>query len=361
MSKRVKVNLGARSYTITIGHALPVGTSIGNAKGVRALLVSDRHVDPLYGAACARRLAARGMRVARAVIPAGESSKSLSQLERLYDTAAGMRLDRSSVVVALGGGVVGDLAGFLAATYLRGVRLIQAPTSLLAMVDSSVGGKTGINLPQGKNLVGAFYQPVEVVADLDTLATLPDRQYRSGLAEVVKCGFIRDAGLLRLLETRADALLRRDPALIEEVVARCCRIKARVVGADEREDRLRAILNFGHTMGHAVENAAGYGRFLHGEAVAVGMAFALDVSVRHAGLAPRERDRGIALIRRLGLPVRAAGLPWKAVRAGMASDKKNRGGAPRFVLVEKPGSAIIGREVPEAELKRTYIEALCPT
>jgi 3-dehydroquinate synthase len=259
-------------------------------------------------------------------------------------------LDRRGVVVALGGGVVGDLAGFLAATWLRGVRLVQAPTTLLAMVDSSVGGKTGINLPQGKNLVGAFYQPVEVDIDLRTLATLPEREYRSGLAEVVKYGVIRDAGLFADLEAGADRLMARDVTLLADIVARCCRIKADVVAGDETESGPRAILNFGHTLGHALETVRGYGTWAHGEAVAAGMAYAGEVSIRRCGFPSDDNRRLRRLLERLGLPVdwRAGGdtaTDWAAMHAAMARDKKTQAGVVRFVLARRIGEAAFGCEV----------------
>ncbi|MEI6808893.1 MAG: iron-containing alcohol dehydrogenase, partial [bacterium] len=257
MSKQVHVKLGSRSYDILIGRNVTVGTSLKRRAGLKAMIVSDSNVDPLYGPRCERSLRAKGFETIRVTVPAGESSKSGRMVMELYNKAAELHLDRSSCIVALGGGVVGDLAGFIAATFLRGINFIQVPTSLLAMVDSSVGGKTGINLKQGKNLVGAFYQPVEVTADLSVLKTLPRREYVSGLAEVVKYGVIRDAAFFRMLEKNADRLLRRDSGLLEEVVARCCEIKAAVVSVDEREEGgERAVLNFGHTFGHALGDQA---------------------------------------------------------------------------------------------------------
>jgi len=362
MTRRVHVELGDRSYDITIGHKLPAGRAIKRPSGLKALIISDTNVGPVYGPRYAAAMKARGMNAVRIDVPAGEASKSWSQVLSLLEKAATLRLDRSSCVVALGGGVVGDLAGFVAATYLRGIPFIQVPTSLLAMVDSSVGGKTGVNLEQGKNLVGAFYQPMEVIADLSTLKTLPDREYTSGLAEVVKYGIIRDAGLFKLLERNIGGLLRRDDVLLGEVVARCCEIKAEVVAGDEREEKgLRAILNFGHTLGHAVENAAGYGTLLHGEAVSVGMVFALLLSAKEQGLSRQACQRAIALLSRLKLPlvVSHRQASWTRVRKSMGADKKTVGGRPRFVLVERIGSAIIGCEVEEQLLKATFSEVSC--
>ncbi|MBA4389026.1 MAG: 3-dehydroquinate synthase, partial [Verrucomicrobia bacterium] len=232
---KVHVELGDRSYDISIGEKMPIGTTLATERGLKALIISDSNVDPVYGKECESALEASGFITSRAVVPAGEASKDLKTVGLLYEQAIASGLDRSSVIVALGGGVVGDLAGFVAATFLRGVRLIQVPTSLLAMVDSSVGGKTGVNLPQGKNLVGAFYQPVEVVADMNRLGSLPEREYRSGLAEVIKYGVIWDAGLFRALEENVAGLICRDLEFLKAAVARCCEIKAEIVGMDEKE------------------------------------------------------------------------------------------------------------------------------
>jgi 3-dehydroquinate synthase len=357
MSRMVHVNLGERGYDINIGRGLS-SVVRSSSDGVTVLLVSDSNVDPLYGDACADVLESLGFTVSRAVIPAGETSKSLECANRLFDQALAARLDRRSVIVALGGGVVGDLAGFVAGTYLRGVRLLQIPTSLLAMVDSSVGGKTGVNLPQGKNLVGVFYQPIEVAIDLDTLGTLPEREYLSGMAEVVKYGVIWDATLFRLLEEHVDALRARDPDVLETVVARCCEIKAEVVALDERESGVRAILNYGHTLGHAIENASGYGELLHGEAVAIGMAYAGAVSCRCHGFDVAASVRVNRLLADLGLPIGKGRLPtsvtWESLRDAMAADKKARRAIPTFVLAEKIGSVVFNCEVPEAVLEGAF-------
>ena len=358
MSRDVQVRLGERSYPIRIGRGLlpRLGEACAAAGlGRSGLVVTDGHVGPLYARTCTDSLAAAGFVVQALELPPGESSKAWNFLLSLYGRALEAGLDRRSFVVALGGGVVGDLAGFMAATYLRGIAFVQAPTSLLAMVDSAVGGKTGINLPQGKNLVGAFHQPVLVQADLSTLATLPARELAAGLAEVVKYGVIRDAAFFARLEALAPELRAARPEALEEIVARCCELKAEVVGLDEREGGLRAILNFGHTLGHAVEKAAGYGGgFLHGEAVAVGMVYASQLSVQLAGLAPAEHERLRALLLALGLPVAAPGLAWPELRAAMAVDKKSEGRVPRFVLAGRIGSATPGREVPERALEEAW-------
>lgn len=357
MPTSVRVELGARSYAIRIGTGLLAGLGAAcreRGLGPSCLVVSDAHVDPLYGDAAGRSLAAAGFAPAREVVPAGESSKSLERLSGLYDSAVNRGLDRKSFVVALGGGVVGDLAGYLAATYLRGIAYVQVPTSLLAMVDSSVGGKTGINRPQGKNLVGAFHQPALVLTDLAALRTLPSREYVSGLAEVVKYGVISDAVFFQSLEKDRAALKAADPACLERVIARCCEIKADVVSRDEREGGLRAILNFGHTVGHAIEQVTGYGTYLHGEAVAMGMAFAARVSVRGAGLPGADAERLVRLLEDLGLPVRVPACGWSGIRQAMGVDKKTANGVPRFVLAESLGRATPGHEAGEGLLKEVW-------
>ena len=357
MATTIDVKLGERSYPIHIGRSLPLALMLDAKPGARVLMVADSNVDALHGESCQKSLSARGLEVMRAVIPAGESTKSLQWVDFLYNKAAEAGLDRSCVILALGGGMTGDLAGFVAATYLRGVRFIQVPTSLLAMVDSSVGGKTGINLEQGKNLVGAFYQPIEVDADLDLLKTLPRREYVSGLAEVVKYGVIWDASFLHLLEKHVPELLNRDPALLEKVVARCCQIKAEVVAMDEREIGPRAILNFGHTLGHAVEKVGGYGRWLHGEAVSIGMHYAARLSTRVKGFPAADADAVVGLLRMLGLPLRPeAGdmMEWPALREAMMSDKKTLKKRPRFVLAAKLGAVVTGCEVDEQVLAETW-------
>jgi 3-dehydroquinate synthase len=355
--RSVSVGLGARSYEILIGRELPVGGALCGEEDVRALVVTDSHVGPLYGRDCLDRLRAAGIDATLVTVPAGEASKSLAQLDGLYNAALDAGLDRRGVIVALGGGVVGDLAGLAAATYLRGVRLIQVPTTLLAMVDSSVGGKTAVDLPRGKNLVGAFHQPIQVVADLRTLGTMAERDYAAGLAEVVKYGAIRDAVFFGRLEADADAILGRDPAALVDVVARCCEIKAEVVGADETEGGLRAILNFGHTLGHALETVDGYGRWRHGEAVSMGMVYAAKVSEAVAGLDPAVTQRLSALLTRFGLPLRPAEPPsWDALRDAMAADKKSRGRVPRFVLAPELGRVEFGCAVPEGTLQAVYGE-----
>jgi 3-dehydroquinate synthase len=363
MSNIVHVDLAERGYDILIGCGVPVGSTVEGLSGARALVVSDSHVDPLYGADCQAMLEGDGWSVRRLVVPAGEASKSLDSMRLVYDAAIEAGIDRRGIMVALGGGMIGDLTGFAAATFLRGIRFIQIPTTLLAMVDSSVGGKTGVNIPRGKNLVGCFHQPIEVVADLDRLRSLPPREFASGLAEVIKYGIIWDATFFKFLEEHADGIVQRDPSLLERMVARCCEIKSEVVAIDEREAGVRAILNFGHTFGHALENAAGYGAWLHGEAVAVGMVFAAEVSVRHCKFPADDAGRLRSLLARFGLPVRLEGaareIPWGLLKSAMGTDKKNERGAPRFVLAERLGSVVFGCEVPPDELEETYGGLLC--
>ncbi len=353
----VNVQLGERSYPIRIGAGalaeLP-GLCRERLAGSHVLLVADSTVDALYGDRVAQGLAGAGFAVARATVPPGEATKSIEWFGRLCECAADARLDRTSAIVALGGGVVGDLAGFVAAAYLRGVQLVQAPTTLLAMVDSAVGGKTGVNLPQGKNLVGAFHQPALVAADTDVLQTLPKRELAAGMAEVIKHGIIRDAGLFAFCERSMDALLSGDSAALTHVIARSCEIKAAVVGADERESGERAILNFGHTLGHAIEQATGYGAYLHGEAVGIGLVFAARLSARVFGLPPADAGRIRAVVARAGLPVSAPDLAWAEVRRAMAVDKKGAAGTPKFVLARRIGEVEYGVAVPEAVLEEVW-------
>jgi 3-dehydroquinate synthase len=292
-------------------------------------------------------------------VPAGEGSKSLATAGELYEQLATLAADRKTPVVAVGGGVVGDLAGFVAATYNRGLPLLMVPTTLLAMVDSSVGGKVGINLPQGKNLVGAFHQPAAVWIDTSFLATLPDREYRSGLAEVVKYGVILDAELFAWLEQNADAVLAREPAAVGRVVARSCRLKADVVERDEREETgLRMVLNYGHTFAHAFEAVGGYGAWLHGEAVAAGMMCASRLAERRGLIQAEVTERQAALLTRFGLPT-ARRPEWDADRLieAMRRDKKNVGGRLRFVLPTRLGQVAPFDDVPEAEAREVLAAA----
>jgi 3-dehydroquinate synthase len=310
-------------------------------------------VAPLYAPAALGSLSAAGFQPELLTVPAGETSKNLQTVHACYDQLATHRLERKSFLVALGGGVIGDLTGFVAATYLRGIPFVQVPTSLLAQVDSSVGGKTGVNLKAGKNLVGAFYQPRLVLCDLNTLRTLPPREFRAGLAEVIKYGIIYDAALFRRLERQLPRLLQLDSSLLGSVVARCCEIKAEVVSQDETESGLRAILNFGHTIGHAIEATAGYGRYLHGEAIAIGQVAAAKLSARRLGLSAREVDRVTALLQAAGLPTHIRLTPQKRRRLlqAMRLDKKVAAGNIKFVLAERIGKVRWGQSVAQPVLE----------
>lgn len=357
MARTIQVDLGDRTYPIIIGPGLlaEVGAACG-AQGCAGacLVVSDEQVDAHYGDAVVASLRRAGIEAGRVVIPAGEPSKDGGQVNRVYAAALAAGLGRSSFMIALGGGVVGDLAGFAAATFLRGIPYVQVPTTIVAMVDSAVGGKTGINLPQGKNLVGSFWQPAAVIADLDTLSTLPDREFRSGLAEVVKYGVIRDAPFFDWLERERDHLLGRDSGCLAEVVERSCVNKAAVVEADEREGGLRAILNFGHTLGHAVEKVAAYGTFLHGEAVAIGMVYAARLSEGVLGLPAADRGRLEVLLGGIGLRLAAPDLAWPDLRQAMSVDKKSEDRRPRFVLAERLGTAQFGCAVDDNLLEEVW-------
>ncbi len=361
MSETVKVNLGDRSYNISIGRNLPVGTSLKSEQNVKAMIVSDSSVTPFYGLKCQKALQAQGIESTITPVPAGEASKNIQCAAMLYEKALECGLDRGSIIVALGGGMVGDLAGFVAATFLRGIRFIQVPTTLLAMVDSSVGGKTGVNLPKGKNLIGAFHQPIEVVADLDTLSTLPAREYISGLAEVVKYGVIWDRTFFEKIENNIQNILDRHPDILEQIIKRCCEIKAEIVAMDEKELGVRAILNFGHTIGHCVESLSGYGKYLHGEAVAIGMAYAGKLSVSEKNFAPDDCNRMIHLLSGLGLPtsIKENKPDWNNLNSTMLKDKKGRNNKPKFVLAEKLGSVLFGCEIPTETIKHLWLEEKC--
>ena len=349
--RTVKVPLGNRSYNIVIGRGLLKGLGVACQKlklGARCAVISDSNVARRFGKAAQQSLARAGFDALLIVVPAGETAKSLKTVQACYDRLARHRLERKSFIVALGGGVVGDLAGFVAATYLRGIPFVQVPTTLLAQVDSSVGGKVGVNLQAGKNLVGAFHQPRLVLCDFDTLRTLPVREYRSGVAEIIKYGIIYDAALFQKLERDLPKLLKRDPKTLADVVARCCEIKAEVVGQDETDGGLRAILNFGHTIGHALEAISGYGKYLHGEAIAIGQVAAAELSARLTGLPVADVGRIRVLFQRAGLPVavKLDASARKRLLAAMKLDKKVSGGEIKFVLAGRIGKVEHGRNVP---------------
>ena len=351
--KSVRVALGERSYAIHSPASYPGGVGRLAREAVpgaaAALVVFDPHTRP-HGEAVAAALVDAGWRVFTTEVPAGEGAKSLAELANLYDALALIPADRSTLVVPVGGGVVGDLTGLAAATFNRGLPMLMVPTTLLAMVDSSVGGKVAVNHAAGKNLIGAFHQPVAVWVDVATLDTLPGRDYRSGLAEVVKYGVALDAEFFARLEQLADRLASRDAGAVGEVVSTSCAIKARVIEADERElTGLRAVLNYGHTFAHAFEAVGGYGAMLHGEAVSAGMACAAELAAR-LGRVPRELViRQNSLLTRLGLPTtRPVDAPPAHLIASMRRDKKSVAGALRFVLPSRLGHAELVAGVPES-------------
>ncbi len=350
----VRVELGPRSYDIALTTNNPTGIGAfarQRARGSLALIVSDEHVRP-HAESVAAAMTAAGFRTSLAVLPAGEATKSLATTSQLYDRLADQLADRKTLVVAVGGGVIGDVAGFAAATFNRGLPFLQVPTTLLAMVDSSVGGKVGVNHPKAKNLIGAFHQPVGVWIDTAMLDTMPPREFRSGLAEVVKYGVILDAEFFRYLEGNADAILRRDPAAIRHIVGRSCRLKADVVEKDEREETgLRAILNYGHTFAHAFETAAGYGTWLHGEAVAAGMVCASRLAERRGLVGAELTNRQCELLRRFQLPTTPEAWPVESLLATMRSDKKALAGKLRFILPRRLGKVAMFDDVPEADVR----------
>lgn len=359
--RTVKVELGPRSYPILIGQNLldKSGAECRRLQlGRRCAIISDQNVAPLYAEGVCRSLEAAGFEPFLIVVPAGEPSKKLRTVHACYDQLAAQKLERKSFIVTLGGGVVGDLAGFVAATYLRGIAFVQIPTTLLAQVDSSVGGKVGVNLSAGKNLVGAFHQPRLVLCDLNTLKSLPAREFRSGIAEVIKYGIIYDARLFDKIDRGLPKLLGLDPALLEAIVARCCEIKAEVVGQDETESGVRAILNFGHTIGHALEAISHFGKYLHGEAISIGQVLAARLSSELIAFPVQDADRIEQLFMRAGLPTRVSfrGQNLQALFNAMRLDKKVSGGEIKFVLAERIGKVRWGEKVPEPLLAQILAE-----
>ena len=347
----VPIALGDRSYPILIGAGLLADPATwapqANRRAV-ALLVTNTTVEPLYAATLAQALAPHFARVRTLALPDGEAHKDLAHLNLIFDELLGQKADRRTVLYALGGGVVGDMTGFAAACYMRGVPFVQVPTTLLAQVDSSVGGKTAVNHPLGKNMIGAFYQPRQVVCDLAVLDTLPEREMSAGLAEVIKYGASIDIDFLAWLERHIDALRSRDRAALAHAIRRCCEIKAHVVGADENEAGLREILNFGHTFGHAIEAGMGYGAWLHGEGVGCGMVMAAALSARLGLIDEAFARRVESLVARAGLPVRGpSSLSPTRYLELMRVDKKAQGGDIRFVLLTGEGHATV-RTAPEA-------------
>ncbi|HYP82368.1 3-dehydroquinate synthase [Variovorax sp.] len=356
--QRVEIELGERSYSILIGQGLLSDPQSydGLPAATSALIVTNTAVGPLYAEALRARLVSRHASVNVLELPDGERHKDWATLNLIFDALLGRASDRKCVLYALGGGVVGDMTGFAAACYMRGVPFVQVPTTLLAQVDSSVGGKTAINHPLGKNMIGAFYQPQRVLCDLDTLRTLPPRELSAGLAEVIKYGPIHDMAFLDWIESNLPALMGRDPAALAYAVRRSCEIKAMVVGQDERESGLRAILNFGHTFGHAIESGLGYGEWLHGEAVGCGMVMAARLSQRLGGVDAAFVDRLTRLVEAAGLPVSAPALGTQRYLDLMRVDKKSEAGEIRFVLIEAPGRAVM-RPAPDALVREVLAES----
>ena len=352
----LQVDVGHSRYPIAIGPGLLTNTALldTHIRGRDLLIVTNAIVARLYLAKLTAGLV--GRRVAECILPDGEQHKTLQTAGWVFDALVAKKMNRDATVLALGGGVVGDIAGFAAASYQRGVGYVQIPTTLLAQVDSSVGGKTGVNHSGGKNLIGAFYQPQSVIADLDTLTTLPDRELRAGLAEVIKYGCVWDPLLFDWLDTHIPELLARDVDALAYAIARSCEIKATVVAKDEREQNLRAILNFGHTFGHAIEAATAYGTYLHGEAVGMGMLMAADLSHRLGLIDRHTQDRLRDILTRAGLPTAVPRIGAAKAKGLMQMDKKVLAGAVRLVLLEKLGRAILTADYPQKALDATLEE-----
>jgi 3-dehydroquinate synthase len=351
--QQLGIDLGERSYPILIGTGLlNDGALLALHIPARTLMiVTNEVVAPLYLQQL--KTALDGKRLFEIVLPDGEHTKSLGTLSKVFDAMVAARMNRDAAVVALGGGVVGDMAGFAAACYQRGVDYYQIPTTLLSQVDSSVGGKTAINHPGGKNLIGAFYQPRCVIADTEVLNTLPDRELRAGLAEVIKYGLVRDPEFFAWLENNVGKILARDPRALTYAIKRSCQMKAEVVGVDERELGLRAILNLGHTFGHAIENALGYGEWLHGEAVAAGMVLAAQMSMNMGWLPETDYTRTVTLLETSGLPIKAPSIGADKARELMGMDKKVLAGQLRLVLLQDLGHAVVTADYPPEALQIT--------
>jgi 3-dehydroquinate synthase len=352
VTQTLTVALGERSYPIHIGGGLlgQPGLIISHLPQKKVAIITNSTVGPLYLARLQRGLEEHGIAVVALTLPDGEIHKDWETLNRIFDALLENRCERGTALIALGGGVVGDLAGFAAAVYQRGVPFVQIPTTLLAQVDSSVGGKTAVNHPLGKNMIGAFYQPRVVVSDTDTLATLPPRELAAGLAEVIKYGLIRDSAFFDWLEANIQRLVKREPEALAYAIERSCAIKAEIVALDEREDGIRALLNYGHTFGHAIETALGFGKWLHGEAVAAGMVLAARLSSRLGLIGAAEVKRIADILARADLPVAAPELGLERYLELMGHDKKVQEGRIRFVLLERIGAASVSGDVPLAAL-----------
>ena len=353
----LSVALGSRSYPIHIGAGLIGSASLyaPHLKGGSAAIVTDKVVAPLYLQTVKEALGRA--RVTEIVVPEGEQAKSWQTLNRVFDALLKARCGRDTLVVALGGGVIGDLAGFAAAVYQRGVAFVQVPTTLLAQVDSSVGGKTAINHELGKNMIGAFHQPRAVISDVATLDTLPERELRSGIAEVIKHGLALDAAFVEWLEGNMEALLARERDSLIHAVRRSCELKARIVAEDEREAGARALINFGHSFGHAIEAGTGYGAWLHGEAISAGMVMATELSERLGNIEKNEVARVRELLKRAGLPVNGPALAPERLLELMALDKKAAKGKTRFVLLEGIGRAALRGDVDPAAVRQAIVAA----
>jgi 3-dehydroquinate synthase len=352
--RTLTVALGERSYPIHVGEGIlkRCGELLPALPSRRAVVVTNPVVAPLHLDVLQAALAAAGISNEVIVVPDGETHKDWATLYEIHTRLVELGAERSTTLIALGGGVIGDLGGFAAATYQRGIPLVQVPTTLLAQVDSSVGGKTAVNHPRGKNMIGAFHQPRAVISDTGTLRSLPDREYIAGIAEVIKCGAVRDVVLFEWLEANIDRLLARDPEAIEHAVIESCRIKADIVAADERESGVRALLNFGHTFGHAIEAATGYGSWLHGEAVAAGMILAAKLSQRVAGLPAAHAERLRSLVASAGgLPTNPPPFAIDRWLDLMAHDKKTQHGTARFVLLTALGAAVVHSDVAAQDLR----------
>ncbi len=351
-SSTLTVGIRDRGYPIHIGRGLisQVGELLDVNEGARAVVVTNALVASHYAKQLTSGLRARGAQIDVVMLPDGEAHKNWATLEDLLTRLLELRIERSALLIALGGGVIGDLAGFAAAIYQRGIPFIQIPSTLLAQVDSSVGGKTGVNHPRGKNMIGAFWQPRAVIIDTDCLATLPERELRAGMAEVIKYGAIRDIDFFDWIERNVDALLAKEPSALEHAIRRSCEIKAEIVAADERETGERALLNFGHTFGHAIEAAQGYGAWLHGEAVAAGMVCAARLSEGVCGLDRMETLRLHRLIAATGLPTEAPKLADAEWLDLMRRDKKVQSGAMRFVLIDRLGHALVRSDVADDDV-----------
>jgi 3-dehydroquinate synthase len=354
--QRIDLKLGRRGYPILIGAGLLGSVELlqEHAAGARLLVVTEVAVAPLWLPRLEQGLAGRPF--ARCLLPGGEQQKTLGTVATVIDALVAARVNRDGLVLALGGGVVGDIAGFAAATYQRGIAFVQLPTTLLAQVDSSVGGKTGVNHPGGKNLIGAFHQPSAVIADTDTLGTLPDRELRAGFAEIVKAALVADATFYSWLEDHVDRVLARDPSALEHAIRRACEIKAAIVAADEREEGQRMILNLGHSFAHAIETGAGYGRVLHGEAVAAGLVLAAELSARLGLLPGADATRVRELLLRAGLPVDPPRLGRARMLELMGMDKKVAEGRLRLVLLEGIGAPAISPDYPADVLEALLAE-----